>query len=223
MRVLTTVLAVMLLVPALLAERSGSVGSMPKMQAADPLALAREDYKSGQRRLDNVAKLTAKLKEATDAKDAEKLQQKITKQLESAAGDFKRAVRGDATLFPACSELGFALRKLGKYEDSLAAYDKALEIEPRYGPAIEYRAEAYLGLNRLDEAKQAYQILFTGDRASADVLFAAMKQWVADRTANPVGVDAAQLEQFGKWVEQREAIHRQTGALTSSRETIRTW
>ena len=40
---------------------------------------------------------------------------------------------------------------------------QALEIEPDYPEAIEYRAEAYLGLNRIDEAQNAYRVLSEQD------------------------------------------------------------
>ena len=53
--------------------------------------------------------------------------------------------------------------------------DRALELAPDYGEAIEYRAEAYLGLDRIDDAKKAYMQLFNLDRALADELMEAMR------------------------------------------------
>ena len=64
---------------------------------------------------------------------------------------FQAAVKKNPALFQAWGSLGYAYRKVGNYPASLEAYGKALEIEPNYTPAIEYRAEAYLALNRLDE------------------------------------------------------------------------
>ena len=63
----------------------------------------------------------------------------------------------------------------------MAAYNQALEIQPDYAEAIEYRAEAFLGLNRLDEVKEAYMQLFREDRERADELMSAMQQWVDQR------------------------------------------
>ena len=34
-------------------------------------------------------------------------------------------------------------------------YDEALRLSPAYNEAIEYRGEAYLGLNRIEDAKAA--------------------------------------------------------------------
>src|SRR5205085_9461939 len=135
----------------------------------------------------------------TEAGKVEGLKSRLNKSLENAAADFNRAIKAEDKLYQAHSELGFCLRKLGKYDESLAAYDRALAIEPRWAPAIEYRGEAYLGLNRLDDAKGAYTALFDGDRVRADILFEAMKQYVADHKTNASGVDAAQLDTFAKW------------------------
>ncbi len=108
--------------------------------------------------------------------------------------------------------------------EGLQAETKGLAIEARCSPGIEYRAEAYLGLNRLDDAKSAYQQLFDGDRVRADILFDAMKTWVADHRANANGVDAAQLDTFAKWVDTRAALHTQTAAATAAaRGEIRSW
>ncbi len=178
-------------------------------------------YNGGERRLDRIAKLSEELK--AKPQDAAKLQQRIDRTLQNALADFKRAVSLSPNLYQAHSEMGFVLRKLGRFDESLAAYDRALELQPGYAPAIEYRAEAYLGLNRINDAKEAYKLLFSGDRRSADTLLEAMKKWVEQRRTDPAGVDAKQLDDFAKWVEQRQTIHSQTGALTKSSSTTRSW
>lgn len=190
-------------------------------QMRSPQEQAMDYYTSGERRLDKIARMAEEVKAKPE--NATKLAPKINKELDKAAGDFKRAVSYDPNLYQAHSELGFALRKLGRYDESLAAYDLALQIQPGFAPAIEYRAEAYLGLNRLDEAKQAYTILFSGDRERADLLLDAMKSWVDQRKTDAAGASAEQIDDFARWVEQRQTIHRQTGALTKSSSTARSW
>src|SRR5437868_1650054 len=74
---------------------------------------------------------------------------------------------------------------------SLVNYEKALKINPGFADAIEYRGEAYLGLNRIEDAKQAYLTLFAKDRAQADSLMKAMNTWVSKHQAEPAGVDPA--------------------------------
>lgn len=56
----------------------------------------------------------------------------------------------------AYSLLGFAYRKLGDFESSLSAYDKALKLNPHNRGALEYLGEAYLDL---DEPEQTREIL----------------------------------------------------------------
>ena len=82
----------------------------------------------------------------------------------------------------------------------------ALKINPYFDQAIEYRGEAYLGLNRLNEAKEAYIELFQNDRTLADQLMAAMIDWVANRRDNANGLENAVVEQFAVWVEQRSEL-----------------
>lgn len=205
------------IVPSVFAARSPSSSGASSMSPQDS---ARTFYDGGQRRLDKAAKLHAEMKEATDPAIAAKLKGKLDKTLEGAVADFNRAVKNDPNLFQAYSELGFTLRKLGRYDQSLAAYDRALEIQPGFAAAIEYRAEAHLGLNRLDEARQAYATLYAGDRPRADILFEAMRTWVAARRADPAGVDAQQIDQFAAWVDQRSALHPNAVAANAS---VRSW
>lgn len=54
----------------------------------------------------------------------------------------------------AYTRLGFAYRKLGDYERSLEAYDRALELNPHHRGALEYLGEAYLELDRPDDARR---------------------------------------------------------------------
>lgn len=220
MKSLATALAILLFVPAAFAARSPSPSSSP-MQMRSPQEQALDYYQGGSKRLDKIAKMSEEMK--AKPQDAAKMQARMNKELEKAAADFKRAVSYDANLYQAHSELGFTLRKLGRYDESLAAYDRALELQPGFAPAIEYRAEAYLGLNRLDDAKQAYTMLFSGDRERADVLLNAMKSWVDQRQSDSAGADPQQVDDFAKWVEQRQTIHRQTSSMTSSTSTVRSW
>ncbi|MEM7481145.1 MAG: tetratricopeptide repeat protein [Acidobacteriota bacterium] len=145
---------------------------------------------------------------------------KIEKVYRKAAKRFEDATNQNPKHHQAWSSLGYALRKLGEYEDSLAAYDTALELAPTYTEAIEYRAEAYLGLNRLDDAKEAYMHLFSLDRQRADELMTAMVTWLENRKADPDGVDAETLEAFDAWVVERTKLADQTASLTQLRDRV---
>jgi tetratricopeptide (TPR) repeat protein len=49
--------------------------------------------------------------------------------------------------------MGFAYRKLGDYDQALQAYDRALGLNPHHRGALEYLGEAYLELDRPEDAK----------------------------------------------------------------------
>jgi tetratricopeptide (TPR) repeat protein len=202
---------------------ASGAGSVPSMNSRSPHDEAVEYYNGGERRLEKLTKVHEEMRATTDPQKAAALRQKLNKGLEAAAADFERATANDPNLFQAYSELGFTLRKLGKYSESLDAYNKALSLEPAFSPAIEYRAEAYLGLNQLDDVKEAYIVLFGGDRPRADALMVSMKSWIAERRANPNGLDAQKLDEFAKWTEQRQTIAGQTSALTTAESSFRSW
>lgn len=65
--------------------------------------------------------------------------------------DFTRANPGNADGF---NLLGYSHRHLKRYDESLAAYRKALAIDPRHRGAHEYIGEAYIQLGQLDKAKE---------------------------------------------------------------------
>jgi len=163
-------------------------------------------------------KLEKQLETATEPKQQEKLDKKLSKSWKTAEANFERAVSKNPTLYEAHSDLGYCLRKQGRYDEALAAYDRALEIQPRYAEAIEYRAEAYLGLNRLDEAKQAYMLLFKGQSDQAPPLLEAMQQWVEAHSANPGNAAGADIEAFSAWVTERVEIADQTKSVSQLKD-----
>ena len=49
--------------------------------------------------------------------------------------------------------MGYSARKLGRYDDSMVHYTKALDINPKHKGALEYMGELYLTLGQPDQAK----------------------------------------------------------------------
>lgn len=113
----------------------------------------------------------------------------------------------------AWNSLGYTQRKLGSYDDALASYAKALDLKPGYPEALEYRGEAYLRLNRLHDAKQAYLDLFAKNRKIAATLLDSMKAWIKAQQ-NARTVDAGDLTDLQQWVQERSRIATQTAGLT---------
>lgn len=64
--------------------------------------------------------------------------------------------------------MGFAYRKLGDYPAALAAYDRALTLNPHNRGALEYLGEAYLELDRPGDAKATLERLAAACRRLAD-------------------------------------------------------
>ncbi len=148
---------------------------------------------------------------AKNARDAEKTNAKARSEYQKSLKDFKNAAKLNPGLFQAYNGMGFAYRKTGDYAKALEMYDQAIKLAPGFFPeAVEYRAEAYLSLNRIDDARQAYLDLFAADRKQADILMAAMKKWVAARQADPAGVTPDAVSTFDKWIGEREGIAKQT-------------
>ena len=90
----------------------------------------------------------------------------------------ERAYRDATRLDPAFPEawngLGYALRRQGKYDESVRAYHEALRLRPRYPQALEYLGEAYVQMGRLSEAKAILARLRPLDPREADELAAAI-------------------------------------------------
>jgi tetratricopeptide (TPR) repeat protein len=99
--------------------------------------------------------------------------------------------------------LGFANRKLGRYDEALQAYQQALKIEPDAVHAIEYQAEALLGLDRIAEVRFNYLRLYALDQQQAAKLLHAMRAWVeANKAKPPAGIDMPEL---AAWIESQAA------------------
>lgn len=198
----------------------GWLGAMSLMAAggatvpsADPADQAAEAYNRGLANRDKAWELEEQARDSEDAKKRTKLEQKAQKEYAKAIRAFRSATEADPTMHQAFGSLGYALRKTGQYEESLAAYDLALELEPGYTEAVEYRAESYLGLDRLAEAQEAYMQLFREDRERADELMDAMRQWIETHRSDPGEVDPAVIDEFSLWVRDRAEISGDTASL----------
>lgn len=183
--------------------------------------LAIEHYNQGIQHRNKAWKLEEKAIKAPNEQKRAKLEAKVFEQYQSAIRELSLAIHRNPRMHQAYSSLGYAHRKTGQYEKSLLAYGTALKLAPDYSEAIEYRAEAYLGLGRMAEAKDAYIRLFSLDRESADTLLVAMKKWVEERGFAPGDLTAEEIQQFAGWVKERDELARQTASL--SQQQTRKW
>jgi tetratricopeptide (TPR) repeat protein len=219
MKLPSALLAVTLVIApsALLASGSSAMRLPPPTSKLTPEQEAISLYNDGIAYRDKAAKLEAEAAAEPDARKKEKLLAKAKDKHEDSIKKFMDSTKKNARLYGAWGSLGYAYRKVGNYPASLEAYGKALEIEPNYTPAIEYRAEAYLALNRLDDVKSVYITLFRIDRPRADELSAAIEKWIEKRKSDPAGLDPAQVDEFAKWAADRKQLASQVSSLTSPR------
>jgi tetratricopeptide (TPR) repeat protein len=71
----------------------------------------------------------------------------------AAEAAFRQVVAQRPAFADAWNELGFALRHLGRYEESIRAYDEALRLRSDFPEALEYLGEAYVKMGRLTDAR----------------------------------------------------------------------
>jgi tetratricopeptide (TPR) repeat protein len=209
---LRVLLIAALLLPLLPAGASAAGGGGVPQGASTAGDSAASAYNRGLKSRDKAWAVRDQMAAASGI-EREKLRKKMNKEYEKAIRAYRSAIKLDPQMYQAHSSLGYALRKTGQFEESLVAYDTALGIRPSYAEAIEYRAEAYLGLNRIEEAKEAYMVLFRADRERADELMVAMGEWVEDRQEDPRQMSASAVEEFAGWVRERGGLAKQTASL----------
>lgn len=201
-----------------LALASGSAVGMPassgpSMATRTPEEMAIASYNSGIDHKDKGIKLEESAATTTDVKQKAKATDNAKKEYEKALKDFKSAASNNPDMYQAYNGMGFAYRKTGDYVKALEMYDKALTLQPGFPDAIEYRGEAYLGLNRVDDAKKAYLEVLAADRKQADTLMSAMKTWIQDHKTTPAGVDPATIDGLEKWIGERAEIAKDTAPM----------
>ncbi|HEY0941641.1 MAG TPA: tetratricopeptide repeat protein [Steroidobacter sp.] len=154
-------------------------------------------------RADHSQALAAASSSAEEKSEAERAARNY---YQEALPHFKEAIRLDGAMHEAYTYLGYANRKLGNHAEALAAYEQALRIFPDYPYAIEYQGQAFLGLNRLDEARFNYLRLYALNKGQAAKLLEAMRAWVESHKDTQLeGVDTSD---FAEWVARRSELTR---------------
>ncbi len=198
---LISALAILALAPAAWAvpDGGGMMGGRGGAAAnQDPKEAAKTSFKTG---FDGV-QAVAKLELEAQAMPAIASQYRDTAKagLSKARDNFRKAVAADPEMKESWNMLGFTSRKLGDYQESLKAYEKALALSPNYPEAIEYRAELYLLTGRLDQTKEAYATLLKLEPSYAGVLKTSMQDFLKSKQAFPASVKPKESEDFAKWV-----------------------
>jgi len=190
---------------------SGMVTAEPTM--ASRAAAAKAAYNDGVRLIKRAQSYDADAASASTPEKSDKARDRAQKAYQESLAKFIDAVAAQPKMYESWNYLGFANRHLGRYAEALTSYEKAIELNPDYPDAIEYRGEAYLGLNMIEEAKAAYMTLFRDSRPLANELMAAMHQWAESRRKDAQGLSSTDVEAFAKWMDERESVAAQTASL----------
>jgi tetratricopeptide (TPR) repeat protein len=180
-----------------------SAPSGPSAAKKSPEQKAVETYNQGIKYRDKAWASLEKAESEGNPKKVAKLEKKAKKHFRNAVKRYRKAIKYYEVYSKAHGSLGYALRQLGDYPGALVAYNRSLEINPRYGNAIEYRGETYLALGELAKTRAAYIELLKIDPALAQELMVAIEAWL---TAPPNTVDKVEVEQLRDWVQERVAL-----------------
>jgi len=177
-----------------------------------PDVAATKAFKAGVKSLDRAKEFEAAAASAANADKKAKDLEKVGDAYNKALDQFTEALSNKADLYEAWNYVGFIHLRLGAYVESVDDYNHGLTLKSDNLEAIEYRAEAYMAIDRLDDAKSAYMDLFNHDPNLADRLMSAMQKWVTDHRANANGMPPADIDAFDKWLHDRDGIAKQTAS-----------
>lgn len=176
-----------------------------------PTAL--DAYGSGYAFIERAARFNQDAAAAPDTRSRDAALAGARVAYEDALRAFEQAARLDARMYEAHTYIGYARRKLGQYDRALEAYAAALELKPDYVRAIEYQGEAFLGLDRFEQAKFNYQRLYALDGEQASKLLAAMRRWADMRAREPGSVSLEVIAAAEKWLKAQP--HTDVGQVAS--------
>jgi tetratricopeptide (TPR) repeat protein len=182
----------------------GESTTAPEPTSASDLAVVA--YKAGLGYISKAKDAESEAVKVADDKKKAKALAKVSDLYGKALDKFEDALDKDPGMVDAWIDIGLCELHLGLYDEAVKAYANVLELKPGYSEAYELRAEAYLGLNKVAEAKSDYMTLFKTARPLAGQLMIYMHQWIDERQRDPKGVSSDDLAAFVKWTEERAAI-----------------
>jgi tetratricopeptide (TPR) repeat protein len=190
---------------------SGDEPSTPPVEHPD--AAARKAFNAGMKSLNKAKEYEAAAATASNPDKKAKEMEKVGDAYNRALDQFTEALSNKGDMVDAWDNVGYIHLRLGAYIEAVDDYNHVLAMKPDLKEAIEHRGEAFLAVDRLDDAKAAYMDLFNHDPALAGQLMSAMQKWVGDHRTDLRGMRAADVDAFGKWLLERDGIAKQTASL----------
>lgn len=195
----------------------GDTGGMTSAPRMTPQQQAARSYNAGLNHKKRAQAYEEKAAAAKDEKNRDKQLAKAKSQYEDAIDDYKKAIGYDMSSYMAMNEMGYAYRKTGDYEMAVKSYNTALAVRPNFTPAIEYRAEAFLGMSQFEKVKESYLALVRTDQDQAATLMQALEAWQQAHQQDA----RADVKAFSDWIAERKAVAANTVSLSTN--NVRAW
>jgi len=177
-----------------------------------PEKAAAKAYAAGTKTMAKAHELEDAIAKASDPDKKAKAVSKLEDAYGKALDQFTEVLRNKNDMYDAWNQIGYVHLRFGAFRESIDDYNHALALKPDLLEATQHRGEAFLGIDRLDEAKAAYMDLFFHARPMADQLMVGMQAWLQSHRAAANGMSAASIDAFDKWVQEREGIAKTTAS-----------
>jgi len=125
-----------------------------------PDKAATKAYAAGMKSMLKAHELEDTIAKATDPDKKAKALAKLDDTYGKALEEFTEVLRNKNDMYDAWNKIGFIHLHFGAYRESIDDYNHTLALKPDLEEAIEYRGEAYMGIDHLDDAKATYMELF---------------------------------------------------------------
>jgi tetratricopeptide (TPR) repeat protein len=183
----------------------------PQPVVDKPDKAAAKAYAGGMKSLAKAREYEEIALKSTDPDKKAKALEKLPDIYGKALDQFTEVLRNQ-DMYDAWNQVGYVHLRFAAYRESIDDYNHALALKPDLYEAIHHRGQAYLGVDRLEDAKAAYMELFFHARPMADQLMLSMQDWLRRHRAEANGMRASDIESFGNWLTEREGIAKATAA-----------
>jgi len=189
-------------------------GDQPSLAPTEkPDTAAKKAFTAGMKSLNKAKDLEAVAASAPNADKKANALEKVGDLYNRALDQFTEALSNKGDMVDAWDNVGYIHLRLGAYAEAVDDYNHVLVLKPELLEAIEHRAEAYIAVDRLDDAKIAYMDLYNHEPKLADQLMQGMQKWLTDHRADAHGMRPTVVDSFGKWLSERDDIAKQTASL----------
>ena len=197
--------------PSGMSQPGEEIQSTPAVDKPD--AAATKAYTAGKKSLAKAKDFETAAAAAQNPDKRSNALEKMGDAYNRALDQFTEALSNKGDMYDAWNQVGYIHLRLGAYAESIDDYNHTLALKPDLYEATFHRGEAYLAIDRLEDAKGAYLDLFNHARPLADRLMVSMQSWLAVHRTDSNGMRAADVDAFDKWLQERDGIAKQTASL----------